>query len=95
MVPQTEKDFDADWERGKGAALTLKQEKVEDKNLRSHLGWQLHTVKELAEAEKSVITYIQRRAFPAGIATLEMIPPGVHKGNKICRLDCAGRGHEE
>ena len=41
----------------------------------------------MAEAERSVITYMQRRAFPAEIATLEMTPPRVHKGSKICRLD--------
>ena len=59
--------------------------KIED--LRSHLGGQLLTVKDMAEAERSVIMYMQRRAFPAEIATLEMTPPRVHKGSKICRLD--------
>ncbi|KAK0134388.1 hypothetical protein N1851_030045 [Merluccius polli] len=45
------------------------------------------TVKDLEEAERSVITYTQRKAFPAEITTLEMTPPRVHKSSRICKLD--------
>ncbi|KAK0131909.1 hypothetical protein N1851_033296 [Merluccius polli] len=45
------------------------------------------TVKDLEEAETSVITYTQRKAFPAEITTLEMTPPRVHKSSRICKLD--------
>ena len=48
---------------------------------------QLLTVEDLSQAERSVISYVQRQAFPAEIRTLQMTPPQVKRSSKICRLD--------
>ncbi|XP_031425669.1 uncharacterized protein LOC116220856 [Clupea harengus] len=64
-----------------------KKVRIQIEAIRTFLGGQLLTVEDLAEAERSVVTYTQGQAFGAEIATLEMIPPRVHKGSKICRLD--------
>ncbi|KAL2089185.1 hypothetical protein ACEWY4_016084 [Coilia grayii] len=54
---------------------------------RTHVGGQLLTVKDLADAEMSVVLYVQRRAFFPEISSLQIIPPRVHKSSKLCRLD--------
>ncbi|XDV29292.1 hypothetical protein PO909_032429 [Leuciscus waleckii] len=50
-------------------------------------GGQLLTVEDLLQAERSVISYVQRQAFPAEITTLQMTPPKVKRSSRICRLD--------
>ncbi|XP_052470971.1 uncharacterized protein LOC128027405 [Carassius gibelio] len=54
---------------------------------RTKPGGQLLTVEDLLEAERSVIFYVQRQAFPAEISTLQMTPPKVKRSSRICRLD--------
>lgn len=54
---------------------------------RTKPGGQLLTVEDLLQAERSVISYVQRQAFPAEITTLQMTPPKVKRSSRICRLD--------
>lgn len=61
--------------------------KIKHKNFRTYLGGQLLAVKDLAEAERSVIINVQRQAFLAKTATLKMTPFRVQRSNRICRLD--------
>lgn len=51
------------------------------------LGGQLLTVEDLSQAERSVITYVQRQSFPVEMAALETTPFRVKRDSKICRLD--------
>ncbi len=60
---------------------------VELGTFRTTLGGQLLTVADLSQAEKSVISYIQRQSFPAEMAALETSPFRVPKYSKICKLD--------
>ena len=57
------------------------------KDFRTSVGGQLLTVKDLADAERSVVIYVQRQAFSPEIATLQLIPPRVLKSSNLCRLD--------
>ena len=61
--------------------------KVELDAFRTTLGGQFLTVKDISQAERSVITYVQRQSFPVEMATLETSPFRVQKNSKISRLD--------
>ena len=54
---------------------------------RPTLGGQLLTVEDLSQADRSVITDVQKQSFPVEMAALETAPFRVQKSSKICRLD--------
>ncbi|KAK0138077.1 hypothetical protein N1851_025741 [Merluccius polli] len=61
--------------------------KIKSIDFRTNTGGQLLSVKDLTEAERSVISYVQWQAFPAEMATLALSPPKVRKSSSLCRLD--------
>ncbi|KAM7393992.1 hypothetical protein PAMP_020821 [Pampus punctatissimus] len=60
---------------------------LKSEDFRTHLHGQLLTAKDLADAEKSMIIFVQRQAFAPEVASLQMTPPRVHKSSRLCRLD--------
>ncbi|XP_060799417.1 uncharacterized protein LOC132901020 [Neoarius graeffei] len=45
------------------------------------------TVTDLADAERAVVMYVQRQAFPNELSTLQMTPPRVPHNSRLRRLD--------
>lgn len=77
--------------RGKGLSISTHSNKQKwssrFEDFRTHLGGQLLSVKDLKDAERSVVIYVQKQAFSPEIASLQMTPPRVHKSSRLCRLD--------
>ncbi|KAL7878212.1 hypothetical protein SRHO_G00048550 [Serrasalmus rhombeus] len=70
----------------KNTCSSRKKMSTKSEDFRTAIGEYL-TIKDIAEAERVIIAYVQRQAFSAEIASLELIPPRLHRSSNLCRLD--------
>ncbi|KAL7878224.1 hypothetical protein AOLI_G00091980 [Acnodon oligacanthus] len=63
-----------------------KKMSIKSEDFRTSTGEHLLTINDLAQAERAIIACVQRQAFPAEIASLEVIPPRLHRSSNLCRL---------
>lgn len=69
------------------AHATKQNWNLKSEDFRTHLHGQLLTAKDLTDAERSIIIFVQRQAFAPQVASLQMTPPRVLKSSRLCRLD--------